>query len=102
MTKLFTNFEFVFFNLFLISLFIGYFICHFIVAPILLNKHGKKGIRESIVWEALQAENHLKDLAKETNDKAVITTLRIIKYSKYSMALFFILFLVSGFLFDLN
>jgi hypothetical protein len=70
--------------------------------PILLKKHGKKGFRESMVWEAPQAVNRLRDLAKETNDKAVLTTLKVITYSKYSMALFFILFILSTFLSDLN
>jgi hypothetical protein len=67
-----------------------------------LNKHGKKSFCESIVWEAPQAENRLQDLAKETNDKAVLTTLKILKYSKYSMALFFILFVLSTVLSDLS
>lgn len=87
-----------FFILFAISVFIGYVICHFVVVPILLKKHGKKGFCESIVWEAPQAENRLRDLARETNDQAVLTTLKIIKYSKYSMALFLILFVLSTFL----
>jgi hypothetical protein len=55
-----------------------------------------------MVWEAPQAENRLRDLAKETNDKAVLTTLKILKYSKYSMALFFILFVLSTVLSDLS
>jgi hypothetical protein len=67
-----------------------------------LKKHGEKSFYESIVWEAPQAENRLRNLAKETNDKAVLTTLKALKYSKYSMALFFILFVLSTFLSDLN
>jgi hypothetical protein len=55
-----------------------------------------------MVWEAPQAENYLRNLAKETNDKAALTTLKVIKYSKYSMALFFILFVLSAFLSNLN
>jgi len=98
---LLSNLEVYFFILFAISVFIGYIICHFIVVPILLQKHGKKGFCESIVWEAPQAVNRLQDLAKETNDKAVLTTLKVIKYSKYSMALFLILFVLSTFLSDL-
>jgi hypothetical protein len=100
--SLLSDLEVYFFILFTISVFIGYVICHFIVVPILLKKHGKKGFHDSMVWEAPQAENRLRDLAKETNDKAVLTTLKVIKYSKYSMALFFILFVLSTFLSSLN
>jgi hypothetical protein len=95
---LLSNIEVYFFILFAISVVIGYIICHFIVVPILLKKHGKKSFYESMVWEAPQAVNRLRDLAKETNDKSVLTTLKIIKYSKYLMALFFILFVLSTFL----
>ena len=83
MRTLYANIEICFFILFAISVFIGYVICHFVVAPILLKKHGKKSFRESMVWEAPQAVNRLRDLAKETDDKAVITTLKLITYSKY-------------------
>ena len=100
--SLLSNIEVYFFILFAISVFIGYVICHFVVVPILLKKHRKKGFYESIVWEAPQAENRLQDLAKETNDKAVLTTLRVLKYSKYLIALFFILFVLSTFLSGLN
>lgn len=100
--SLLSNIDVYFFILFAISVFVGYVVCHFIVVPILLNKHGKKSFCESIVWEAPQAENRLQDLAKETNDKAVLTTLTLIKYSKYSMALFFILFVLSTFFANLN
>ena len=102
MYSLLSNIEVYFFILFAISVFVGYIICHFVVVPILLKKHGKKGFSESMVWEAPQAENRLRDLAKETNDKAVLTTLKVLKYSKYSMALFFILFVLSTFLSNLN
>jgi len=99
---LFSNLAVYFFILFAISVFIGYIICHFVVVPILLKKHRKKGFCESMVWEAPQAENRLRDLVKETNNKAVLTTLKVIRYSKYSMALFFILFVLSTFLSDLT
>lgn len=102
MNSLLSNIEVYFFILFTISVFIGYVICHFVVVPILLKKHGKKGFYESIVWEVPQAENRLLNLAKETNDKAVLMTLKVLKYSKYSMALFFILFVFSTFLSELN
>lgn len=96
------NIEVFFFISFAVSVFIGYVICHFIIVPILWKKHGKKGFFESMVWEAPQAENRLRDLAKATNDTAVFTTLKIIKYSKYSMVLFFILFVLSTFLSGIN
>ena len=102
MNSLLSNSEVYFFILFAISVFVGYIICHFVVVPILLKKHGKKGFYESTVWEAPQAVNRLQDLAKETNDKAVLTTLKVLKYSKYSMTLFFILFVFSTFLSELN
>jgi hypothetical protein len=94
-TDLIQNNEILFFVLFLISLFVGYILCHFIIAPILLSKHGKKGLLEAMMWEALQAENHLRELATETNDKAVYATLKVIKYSKYFMAIFFALYIAS-------
>ena len=100
--SLLSNLDVYFFILFAISVFVGYVVCHFVVVPILLNKHGKKSFCGSIVWEASQAENCLQDLAKETNDKAVLTTLKLLKYGKYSMALFFILFVLSTVLPDLN
>jgi hypothetical protein len=94
-TNLLQNNDIIFFVLFLISLFVGYILCHFIIAPILLSKHGKKGLFEAMMWEALQAENHLRDLANETDDKAVFATLKVIKYSKYLTALFFALYIAS-------
>ena len=97
-SELLVNKEIYFAVLFCISVFIGYVVCHFMVAPILMAKHGKTGVYQAIVWEAFQAENHLRDLANETNDQAVFKTLKVIKYCKYSMALFFILFIVSAFL----
>jgi hypothetical protein len=96
--SIFAKLEVCFSILFFFSIFIGYIVCHFIAAPILLRKHGKKGIYEAIVWEALHAENHLKALANETTDRVVITTLRIIKYSKYTILFSFILFFLFGFL----
>ena len=99
---LLSTIEICFFILFAISVFIGYVICHFVIVPVLLKKHGKKSFCESIVWEAPQAVNRLRELAKETNDKAVLTTLKVIKYSKYSMVLFFILFVLGTFISDLN
>ena len=97
-SEILINKEIYFAVLFFISVFIGYVVCHFIIVPILMAKHGKTGVYQAIVWEALQAENHLHDLAKKTNDQAVFTTLKVIKYCKYSMAFFFILFIVSAFL----
>ncbi len=70
-------------SLFFLSVFVGYFLCHFIIAPMLLKKYRNRGFLESSFWESLQAENHLKDLRKETNDPIVSLTLKTIHYSKF-------------------
>ena len=69
-------------TIFLLTLFIGYGICHFLITPLLLKKYRNRGFFESSFWEGLQAENHLKDLMKETDDIAIKRTLVTIKYSK--------------------
>jgi len=73
--------------IFLLTLFIGYGICQFLITPLLLKKHKNKGFFESSLWEGLQAENHLKDLMKQTSDIAVKRTLVAVRYSKLIISL---------------
>ena len=68
--------------IFILTVFVGYGICHFILTPLLLKKHRNRGFVESSFWEGIQAENHLKDLLNETNDPMVQFTYKTIKYSK--------------------
>ena len=72
-------------SIFILTIFVGYGICHFLITPLLLKKHKNRRFFESSFWEGLQAENHLKDLMKETNNIAVKRTLVAIRYSKVMM-----------------
>ncbi len=78
----FSTLAFISWAVFLMASFIGYGLCYFLITPFLLKKHRKMSLLKSAFWEGLQAENHLIDLLKETNDELVRKTLNTIKYSK--------------------
>ena len=84
--------------LWLLSFFIGYIVCYFVITPLLLKKHGKRGFFQALIWESLQSENHLKDLASETGDKAVVITLRVARYSKITIVFSLLLFVLFAIL----
>ena len=73
------------FIIFTVSVVIGYIVCHFIVAPILISRHSGISLSQAMIWEGIQAENTLKDIESKTGDKAITTTLKTIKYSKYAI-----------------
>lgn len=80
--------------IFFITLIVGYVICYFIITPILLVKHKGRSFIEAAFWEGIQAENHLKDIAVEKNDRVAVQALKIINASKYIIIISLILFIV--------
>jgi len=83
------------FKIFYFTFFFGYIICHFVITPIFLKKYRNKSIFQSIIYEGLTAELTLKELMKETNDKYVKWTVKIIHYSKFII----VISLISGVIF---
>ena len=67
------------------AFFLGYCICYFCITPFLLSKHKKTQFFQSLVYESLYSEFHLKKLMKQTDDKYVLWTFKTIKYSKISI-----------------
>ena len=76
-----------------LTFFVGYIITHFMIAPWLLSKHGRRSIRESYLWigNCLFAEIELKELSSINDDQSIRSTLKLISICKISLIVTLIL-----------
>ena len=75
---------------------IGYLFTHLVLGPWLMNKHNKRKYHESVLWfgNVLKIEYDLKELFSITKDSAVLYTLKLIRFSKYSIVILLVLFII--------
>ena len=75
---------------------LGYLIGYFVLVPALRKKFGWKADGKSFPWfdNFLYTEHDLKILSSHTDDPAVASTLKLIKFSEYSFLFNFILLMI--------
>jgi len=77
---------------------VGYGLLQFVIAPVAIKLHTRKGWFESFVYEGIHAESTLSVLRKESNDKLVEWILKGIKFSKYTIVVSICIFIISAIL----
>jgi hypothetical protein len=76
----------------MLSIIVGYPVCHAVLGPIILSKRGKRRLIENYLYfgNIIQMENDMKALS-EHNDKTALFVYRLITVCKWSIIINLIL-----------